>query len=627
MKAVLHLKFIVLYIIFGFLCVFTTATLTTELITERLEKDTSQTLYREATMIADNYLPSYFSNESSSWAVHSQLSAMKTYLNSSLWFVEKDGTMITSANLKDTTAPQSVNNFDPAEIGSNQYMIGTYHNYFQEDMITVMAPVTQGFYTKGYLIIHSPVSLINERCRTLMVPVYISLGVIFLLSFIFLLGFHFFVHRPLLLITEAAKQYAMGNLDYEIPVNRHDEIGYLSASLNYMATQLKDSDDYQKKIVANVSHDFRSPLTSIRGYVEAMADGTIPPELHEKYLNIILFETERLTDLTTDLLTLNEFDTKELLLNKTSFDIQEMIKHTAQSFEGVCTQKHISIKLFLLSEQINVMADRRKIQQVLYNLLDNAIKFSSVDSTITVWGREDILENDQAVLTIWCKDQGIGMSEEFIEHAFDMFAQEKESSRSQYEGTGLGLTIAKALADKMGGTIEFQSKQGVGTTAIIKIPFKLGPQDISSKTTNYDNVSVEGMQVLVVDDNELNVEIAKCMLENNGMKVTCAADGQEAVELFEKSEPGYYGAIFMDVMMPRMDGLEATKTIRNMKRSDAWSIPIIAVSANAFIEDILNSKQAGMNAHLAKPLDVNKLLEALKKCLAENSELKIREDL
>ena len=135
------------------------------------------------------------------------------------------------------------------------------------------------------------------------------------------------------------------------------------------------------------------------------------------------------------------------------------------------------------------------------------------------------------------------------------------------------------------------------------------------------------MQVLVVDDNELNVEIAKCMLENNGMKVTCAADGQEAVELFEKSEPGYYGAIFMDVMMPRMDGLEATKTIRNMKRSDAWNVPIIAISANAFIEDILNSKQAGMNAHLAKPLDVNKLLEALKKCLAENSELKIREDL
>lgn len=464
MKAVLHLKFIVLYIIFGFLCVFTTATLTTELITERLEKDTSQTLYREATMIADNYLPSYFSNESSSWAVHSQLSAMKTYLNSSLWFVEKDGTMITSANLKDTTAPQSVNNFDPAEIGSNQYMIGTYHNYFQEDMITVMAPVTQGFYTKGYLIIHSPVSLINERCRTLMVPVYISLGVIFLLSFIFLLGFHFFVHRPLLLITEAAKQYAMGNLDYEIPVNRHDEIGYLSASLNYMATQLKDSDDYQKKIVANVSHDFRSPLTSIRGYVEAMADGTIPPELHEKYLNIILFETERLTDLTTDLLTLNEFDTKELLLNKTSFDIQEMIKHTAQSFEGVCTQKHISIKLFLLSEQINVMADRRKIQQVLYNLLDNAIKFSENDSSITV---EVTTKNDKIFVSV--KDHGIGISRKEINKIWERFYKSDLSRGKDKKGTGLGLSIVKEIIQAHDEHINAISTEGVGTEFIFSL--------------------------------------------------------------------------------------------------------------------------------------------------------------
>ena len=143
-------------------------------------------------------------------------------------------------------------------------------------------------------------------------------------------------------------QYASGNLDYEIPVYTQDEIGYLSASLNYMSAQLKDMEDYQKKIVANVSHDFRSPLTSIKGYVEAMTDGTIPPELHEKYLKIILFETERLTDLTKDLLTLNEFDTKELLLDKTRFDIQEMIKNTAASFEGICTVKHVSIELLLL---------------------------------------------------------------------------------------------------------------------------------------------------------------------------------------------------------------------------------------------------------------------------------------
>lgn len=464
MKAVLHLKFIVLYIIFGFLCVFTTATLTTELITECLEKDTSQTLYREATMIADNYLPSYFSNESSSWAVHSQLSAMKTYLNSSLWFVEKDGTMITSANLKDTTAPQSVNNFDPAEIGSNQYMIGTYHNYFQEDMITVMAPVTQGFYTKGYLIIHSPVSLINERCRTLMVPVYISLGVIFLLSFIFLLGFHFFVHRPLLLITEAAKQYAMGNLDYEIPVNRHDEIGYLSASLNYMAAQLKDSDDYQKKIVANVSHDFRSPLTSIKGYVQAMTDGTIPPELHEKYLNIILFEVERLTDLTTDLLTLNEFDTKELLLDKTTFDIQEVIKNTALSFEGVCTPKHISIQLLLLPDAVFVCADKRKIQQVLYNLIDNAIKFSENESSVFV---EVSGKNDKIFVSV--KDQGIGIPKKELNKIWERFYKSDLSRGKDKKGTGLGLAIVKEVIQAHDEHINVISTEGVGTEFIFSL--------------------------------------------------------------------------------------------------------------------------------------------------------------
>ena len=183
----------------------------------------------------------------------------------------------------------------------------------------------------------------------------------------------------------------------------------------------------------------------------------------------------------------------------------------------------------------------------------------------------------------------------------------------------------------MDGSIELKSKAGVGTTVIVKIPFKIGTQDknsnLSDKPVSLDDYSVEGMRALVVEDNELNMEISRCILEDSGMEVTCAVDGQEAFEIFEKSAPDYFGVIYMDVMMPRMDGVEATKTIRNMKRSDAWNVPIIAISANAFIEDILNSKQAGMNAHLAKPLDVNKLIDTLKKCLAENSELKIREDL
>ena len=384
MKSMLHLKFIALYIIFGFLCLFTTATLTTQLVEDRLMEDTSQTLYREAALIASDYLPSYFTDGSSIDAVQAQLAAMRLYLDASLWFVDSTGTMITSSNIENTSAPEAIEEFNPAEIGGNQYISGTYHGYFDEDVITVMSPVTEGFFTKGYLLIHSPAENIDLRCRAVMLPVYISLGVIYLLSFIFLLGVHFIVYRPVKKISEAARQYALGNLDYEIPVTAHDEVGYLSASLNYMAAQLKDMDDYQKKIVANVSHDFRSPLTSIKGYVEAMADGTIPPEIYGKYLNIILFETERLTDLTSDLLTLNEFDTKELLLSKAEFDIQDVIKKTAASFEAVCTPKHISIELLLMPGTVRVYADRRKIQQVLYNLIDNAVKFSENGSSVTV---------------------------------------------------------------------------------------------------------------------------------------------------------------------------------------------------------------------------------------------------
>lgn len=465
MKSILRLKFMALYLIFGFLCIFTTATLTTQLMTDLLEEDTSQTMYRGATLVANDYLPSYFTDDSSLLAVQSQLAAMRLYLESSLWFVQRDGTMITSSNLENTSSPEAIEDFDPAEIGGNQYITGTYHGYFDEEVITVMAPVTQGFSTKGYLLIHSPMSTIEEKCRTLMVPVYISLGVIYLISFLFLLGFHFFVYRPLRQVTEAAKQYATGNLEYEIPVYTHDEMGYLSASLNYMAVQLKDMDDYQKKIVANVSHDFRSPLTSIKGYVEAMTDGTIPPELHQKYLKIILFETERLTDLTIDLLTLNEFDTKELLLDKIEFDIQEMIKNTAASFEGVCTPKHITIELLLLPGTVIVFADRRKIQQVLYNLIDNAIKFSENDSSITV---EVVEKNEKVFISV--KDHGIGIPRKELNKIWERFYKSDLSRGKDKKGTGLGLSIVKEVIQAHDEHINVISTEGVGTEFIFSLP-------------------------------------------------------------------------------------------------------------------------------------------------------------
>ena len=464
MKSMLHLKFIALYIIFGFLCLFTTATLTTQLVEDRLMEDTSQTLYREAALIASDYLPSYFTDGSSIDAVQAQLAAMRLYLDASLWFVDSTGTMITSSNIENTSAPEAIEEFNPAEIGGNQYISGTYHGYFDEDVITVMSPVTEGFFTKGYLLIHSPAENIDLRCRAVMLPVYISLGVIYLLSFIFLLGVHFIVYRPVKKISEAARQYALGNLDYEIPVTAHDEVGYLSASLNYMAAQLKDMDDYQKKIVANVSHDFRSPLTSIKGYVEAMADGTIPPEIYGKYLNIILFETERLTDLTSDLLTLNEFDTKELLLSKAEFDIQDVIKKTAASFEAVCTPKHISIELLLMPGTVRVYADRRKIQQVLYNLIDNAVKFSENGSSVTV---EVTLKNEKAFISV--KDHGVGIPKKDLNKIWERFYKSDRSRGKDKKGTGLGLSIVKEVIQAHNEHINVISTEGVGTEFIFSL--------------------------------------------------------------------------------------------------------------------------------------------------------------
>lgn len=467
MKSTLHIKFIILYIIFGFLCIFTTEILGRQLIYNQLREDTSLSLYQEANLIANNYLPSYFSEDVSEWTVHSQLSAMQTYLDSSLWFVDKEGNMIASASLPGTSAPENIRDFNPAESEGELFLTGHYHNYFSEEMLTVTAPVVDGFYTKGYLLLHQPTSALEERCDQILLPVYITLAVIYALSFIIMLGYQFFVYLPLCQITKAAQQYATGNLDYEIPVTTEDEIGYLSASLNYMSSQLKDMEEYQKKLVANISHDFRSPLTSIKGYVEAMADGVIPPELYEKYLRIILFETERLTDLTKDLLTLNEFDTKEMLLNKTQFDIQETIKNTAASFEGICKNKRISIELLLLPGEVMVYADLRKIQQVLYNLIDNAIKFSPNESTITI---EVTMKNGKIFTSI--KDSGIGIPRKELNKIWERFYKSDLSRGRDKKGTGLGLAIVKEAIQAHDEHINVISTEGVGTEFIFSLSEK-----------------------------------------------------------------------------------------------------------------------------------------------------------
>ena len=466
MHSNLYLKFIILYIIFGFLSIFTAATLGAQLVLDTIRDDDASRLYREATILATDQLSDYYSEDMSFTATRTLLNGVNIYLEADLWLTDTDGNVLLSVSSSGTgLVPKQIQDFDPAEAGGEQYLTGDYHGYYSDEVLTMIVPVTEGFSTKGYLLVHKPLSYFEEQQHSIMVCVYITLIVIYVLSFMIFLGIHLFIYLPLRKITEVAKQYASGNLDYEIPVNSQDEIGYLSASLNYMSTHLKDMEDYQKKFVANVSHDFRSPLTSIKGYIEAIADGTIPVELQGKYLNIILFETERLTDLTRDLLTLNEFDTKDLLLNKESFDLHEMMKQVAASFEGTCTSRKISIELLFASRVLYVHADRSKIQQVLYNLLDNAIKFSNPQSTVTI----ETTERGEKIFTS-VRDYGIGIPKEDLSKIWERFYKSDLSRGKDKKGTGLGLAIVREIIQAHNENINVISTEGVGTEFIFSLP-------------------------------------------------------------------------------------------------------------------------------------------------------------
>ncbi len=332
-------------------------------------------------------------------------------------------------------------------------------------MITVSAPITSNFRTRGYIIIHSSIRSLKSAKDALLNISYITLLVIFLLSLIFLVVFTIIIYRPLKKITVAANAYAAGDLKYKVNCHSNDEMGYLAATLNYMAHELNKSEEYQKNFIANVSHDFRSPLTSIKGYVEAMKDGTIPYEMQEKYLDIVIFETERLRKLTSSLLTLNSYDSRAVLLDISTFDINQVIKNTLAAFEGICGKKKISFVLTLDEKVKLVSADMGKIQQVLYNLIDNAIKFSHNNSSIKITVSE---LNGKVFVSV--KDSGIGIPKDSIGKIWDRFYKTDLSRGKDKKGTGLGLSITKEIIQSHNENIDVISTEGVGTEFIFTLP-------------------------------------------------------------------------------------------------------------------------------------------------------------
>jgi len=466
MRKTLYLKLILAYIIFGIFGFIMVSTFVSSMTLEHLKREKAEQLYEEATLIANSYASDLYNKEATLDSVQNQLNDFEVFLDAAIWIINPSGLFILdSSHPLDINTDRIVEGFDPTITLGSYYTTGDFFGYFDEEMLSVFAPITSNFEVKGYVVIHETMSSIEDSKESILSISYLLLILLFLLSLIILLFFTEFVYIPIKRITEATEHYAAGDMDYELVAESDDELGYLSAVLSYMAQRVANAEDDQKKFIANVSHDFRSPLTSIRGYLEAMLDGTIPPEMYEKYLNVVLNETERLTKLTNGLLSLNNLSTKGMILEKSVFDINNVIKGVIATFEGTLQKKKISVDLVLTGERLMVEADVSKIQQVLYNLLDNAIKFSNPNSVIKIETTEK-----KSKVFVSVKDSGIGIPKDSLKLIWDRFYKTDLSRGKDKKGTGLGLAITKEIIKAHDENINVISTEGVGTEFIFSLP-------------------------------------------------------------------------------------------------------------------------------------------------------------
>lgn len=459
----LYTKFILGYLLFGLLGFVSIATLASRLTYQNLLKEQSEVLYDEANLIASKYSTTYQGSSVDLTDAYPQLEAIATYLHAQIWVINRHGTIIVDSN-KSALVDTAIKDFDPTFPGNKSYITGDYYGMFNADVLSVSAPITGNYNTYGYVLVHLPFSQININRNNVLNIIYITSGIIFGLSLIILLIFTKTVYFPLKKITAAANEYAAGNLTHRITLETQDEIGYLAATLNYMSSELNKMEEYQRTFIANVSHDFRSPLTSIKGYLEAFIDGTIPPELYGKYMNIIIGETERLNKLTQGMLTLNTLDSKGYL-SRSNFDINRVIKDTAAAFEGTCNAKDIILDLTFSEGVLMVYADLGKIQQVLYNLIDNAIKFSHHNAVIYI---QSLAKYEKVFVSV--KDTGIGIPKDNIKKIWERFYKSDLSRGKDKKGTGLGLAIVKEVVMAHGENIDVVSTEEVGTEFIFSLP-------------------------------------------------------------------------------------------------------------------------------------------------------------
>ncbi len=398
------------------------------------------------------------------------------------------------------------------------------------------------------------------------------------------------------------------------------EIKKREQSLKRSEEQAKREAAEKSRFLSNMSHDIRTPMNGILGLLDLAEHDPMNQETQEYCRSKIRETSQYLLSIVNDVLDMNKLESDEGEVPFINFDIIYLLRGRIEIGEKKAAAKKIEYVLDwnrTSYEHQYLIGNPIYTNRILEVISDNAVKFSEAGSQITVWIHEEKLDEKHVVFEFGIQDQGIGMSQEFVGHAFDLFSQENAASRTEYAGTGLGLALAKKMADRLHGTIEIQSEKHVGTTVITRIPFEIGHSDKLEEKADYEGISLSGLRVLVAEDNALNMEIAKFILEDNGMQVECAMDGKEAVSMFAASASGYYDVIFMDIMMPNMNGWEAARMIRRLDREDAARIPIIAMSANTFAEDVVSSRMAGINLHIAKPMDKDAMLRAIRRGLAE----------
>ena len=470
MKRILYFKLLGAYLLFAVLAMIQLGTLTQKLTDEYLIEDCAKKLYVKATSMASDFDEIINSNISPAEVQH-EVEEASHYYGARIWICDINGNLLLDSSssaimaMAEANKPKSIEGFNVADFGSNYYQTGNFYASFKEDTLTIFSPITSNYKVQGYVLFHKPIAEALEQSTAIVNIASTSVAVVFMCSFILLLAFTFVVYKPIQKITNAAEKYAKGDFSEKINVHSNDEIGYLANTLNYMSTELDTLEEEQRKFISNVSHDFRSPLTSIKGYIEAILDGTIPVEMQEKYLNIILFETDRLNKLTQKILDLNRFGNHGMNLDITDFDINHMIRTTIMTFEGTCSKKNLRFNLLFTEQRLYVKGDMSKIQQVIYNLIDNATKFSHNNTSITI---ETSVRNEKVLISV--KDSGIGIPSDSIKRIWERFYKTDLSRGKDKKGTGLGLAIVKEIIQAHNQNINVISTEGVGTEFIFTLP-------------------------------------------------------------------------------------------------------------------------------------------------------------